>query len=269
MIITPVQYLDIPTVNDINITIPASDSSWRPRNAVYNYFYLTGTEAYTTQPVQNTGPISSTGLFFLNGWDYNPGFGLHHVRSGWAVDGHPNWSVFSVDSDLETITIAGGKFEAGQYYSFSGTIPAKTVSVKLSVVPYNVYWVEVWVNGWRYLNTDNAKPKFIVSGDLLIFTETVAGDIMVVIDTEPLPYYRANTAHSTQIQRDAFGPISLRSEPVILTQPWHGYVRLSADRKFLVYVPDVGFTGIDTYNWTLMTQDGQLGAAKCARITVV
>ena len=269
MITTPVQYLDIPTVNDINITISASDSTWQPRNAVYNYFYLTGVEAYTTQPVQNTGPISFTGLFFLNGWDYNPGPGLQYVQPSWSVVNQPSWSVTAVDADLETITITGGKFEAGQYYSFSGTIPTKTLFVKLSVVPYNVYWVEVWLNGWRFLNTDARKPRYIISEDLLIFTERVVGDIMVVIDTQPLPYFGANTAYSTQIQRDAFGPISLRSEPVILTQPRNGYVRLSADRKFLVYVPDPGFTGKDTYNWTLMTQDGQLGPAKCAQITVV
>lgn len=269
MIVTPVQYLDIPTVNDINITIPASDSTWRPRNAIYNYFYLTGLDPYTTATVQNTGPISSTGLFFLNGWDYNPAPGLQFVRPGWFVDNHVGWVVSAVDENLETITITGGKFDAWEWYSFSGTIPSKSFSVKLTAVPYNVYWVEVWVNGWRFLNTDNAKPRFIVSGDLIIFTEPVVGDIMVVIDTEPLPYFRANTAHSTQIQRDAFGPISLRSEPVLLTQPRHGYVRLSGDRKFLVYVPDPGFTGKDTYSWTLMTQDGQLGAAKCAMITVV
>jgi hypothetical protein len=270
VITTPVQYLDIPTVNDITITVPASDSTWEPRYAIYNYFYLTGVEAFTTTPVQNTGPISHTGLFILGGWVYNPGPGLQFVQPGWKVVNQPGWVVSAVDPDEQTITITGGKFEAGQWYSFSGTKPLNTTSIKLSVVPYNIYWVEIWLNGWRFLNTDHLKPRYIISGNgTIFFTEQVTGHIMVVIDTRPLQYFGANTAYSTQIQRDAFGPISLRSEPVILTQPRHGYVRLSADRKFLVYVPDPGFTGKDTYNWTLMTQNGQLGAAKCAQITVV
>jgi hypothetical protein len=270
MIATPVQYLDIPTVGDINITISASDSTWQPRRARFNYFYLTGTKSITTVPVQNTGPISHTGLFFLGGWDYNPGPGLQFVQPGWTVDNQSGWVVSAVDPDSQTITITGGKFEAGQWYSFSGTTPVKDSFIKLSVIPYNVYWVEIWLNGWRFLNTDNLKPRYIISGNgTIFFTEQVVGDIMVVIDTEPLQYFGANTLYSKEIQRDAFGPISLRSEPVLLTQPRHGYVRLSADRKFLVYVPNPGFTGKDTYNWTLMTQNGQLGAAKCAIITVV
>jgi hypothetical protein len=190
VIITPVQYTDVPIVNDIAITIPASAPSMRPRNAIFNYFTLIG------------------------------------------------------------------------------TVPAP-VQITLSVTPYNPFWVEVWLDSTRLLNTNPQSPEFTISENVMTFNSITTGNLVIVIDTEPLPYYAANIIHSTQIQRDAYGAISLRSEPVALTQPWHGYVRLSGDRKYLVYVPDIGFTGIDTFSWTLMTQNGQVGAAKCTRITVV
>lgn len=60
----------------------------------------------------------------------------------------------------------------------------------------------------------------------------------------------------------------LYAEPVILTQPYHGYARLSTDRKTIVYVPDINYVGMDTFSWTIMTQRGQVGIPKCVEIKV-
>lgn len=58
------------------------------------------------------------------------------------------------------------------------------------------------------------------------------------------------------------------SEPVVLNQPNFGYVRLSADRKRMVYVPFPNFEGSDSFSYTLMTQRGQAGMPKCVYIDV-
>jgi hypothetical protein len=186
MIVTPVKYPEIPTVNDINFTVPQSTSSIKQRNAIFNFFTLNGSSTIT-----------------------------------------------------------------------------------LSTLPYNPYWVEIWHDGWRVLNLDPQNPQYVISQRTITFTTINTGDIVVVIDTEPLPYYAANVIHVTGVQHDANSPVSLRCEPVLLTQPFNGYVRLTADRKNLVYVPQIGFAGTDTFGWSLITQNGQIGPAKCAKITVI
>lgn len=58
-------------------------------------------------------------------------------------------------------------------------------------------------------------------------------------------------------------------EPVILTQPQHGYARLTTDRQKIAYVPDAGYTGNDAFSWAMMTQNGQIGSPKCLQIKVL
>lgn len=55
-------------------------------------------------------------------------------------------------------------------------------------------------------------------------------------------------------------------EPIVLAQPCYGYVRVSKDRKSLVYVPRISFSGYDVFGYTLMSQRGQMGMP--ASITV-
>lgn len=55
-------------------------------------------------------------------------------------------------------------------------------------------------------------------------------------------------------------------EPVVLSQPCYGYVRVSKDRRSLVYVPRISFSGYDVFGYTLMSQRGQMGMP--AAITV-
>lgn len=49
------------------------------------------------------------------------------------------------------------------------------------------------------------------------------------------------------------------AEPLVLTQPCYGYVRLTRDRKSLIYVPRPGFRGWDVFGYTLITTHGQIG----------
>ena len=64
---------------------------------------------------------------------------------------------------------------------------------------------------------------------------------------------------------------ALYAEPVVLTQPMHGYARLTGDRQSIAYVPNLNYVGNDTFSWTLITQHGQIGTPKCAyfRITKI
>ena len=62
--------------------------------------------------------------------------------------------------------------------------------------------------------------------------------------------------------------IALYAEPVIITQPVHGYARLTADRQSIAYVPNLNYVGNDTFSWSLITQHGQIGTPKCVYIKI-
>jgi hypothetical protein len=62
---------------------------------------------------------------------------------------------------------------------------------------------------------------------------------------------------------------SVYVEPIALTQPCWGYVRPTADRKSLLYVPPTNFRGSETFTYTLLSQKGQAGPPKCITVKVV
>lgn len=57
-------------------------------------------------------------------------------------------------------------------------------------------------------------------------------------------------------------------EPVVLTQPCFGYVRLTKDRKNLIYVPRPTFKGYDVFGYTMISQHGQMGLPASCTIKV-
>lgn len=61
---------------------------------------------------------------------------------------------------------------------------------------------------------------------------------------------------------------SFYSEPFVINQPNFGYVRMTADRKKMIYVPFPNYVGPDSFSYTLMTQRGQAGITKCVYIDV-
>lgn len=145
---------------------------------------------------------------------------------------------------------------------------AGTSVVTLSVTPYNYDWVEVWHDGWRVINIDPYNPRYIINGNQVILTDINTGPVLIVVDLEPLPFYAASIIQVDNLQHDQYGNVSLFCEPVIMSQPANGYVRLTADRKSIAYIPNYRFVGTDTFLWTLITQHGQMGQAKCAKIRV-
>lgn len=62
--------------------------------------------------------------------------------------------------------------------------------------------------------------------------------------------------------------ISLYSEPIIITQPRHGYARLTTDRQSIAYVPNKNYKGFDTFSWSMINQHGQIGTPKCVEINI-
>jgi lysophospholipase L1-like esterase len=59
------------------------------------------------------------------------------------------------------------------------------------------------------------------------------------------------------------------AEPILISPPEHGTVMLSTDRKSFTYTPNVGFEGLDSFVYTMLSQHGQAGDPKSVYIEVV
>jgi lysophospholipase L1-like esterase len=59
------------------------------------------------------------------------------------------------------------------------------------------------------------------------------------------------------------------AEPVVVSPPEHGTVRLTTDRKSFAYTPHAGFVGLDSFTYTLLSQHGQQGSPRAVYIEVV
>lgn len=108
------------------------------------------------------------------------------------------------------------------------------------------------------------------------------GNFKVISSTPDTVLFRGNIAAQAGTSMDTPGTISgfgngiikkttgiaLYSEPVIITQPHHGYARLTADRQRIAYIPDVNYVGNDAFSWALINQHGQIGDPRCVNIRV-
>ena len=77
----------------------------------------------TTPPVQDVEapPGSATGFFFTGSWSSLTGVpNLNNVAAGWLVAEIPGATVVSTDPVNQTITITGGTFTSGNFYTFTG-----------------------------------------------------------------------------------------------------------------------------------------------------
>ena len=77
----------------------------------------------TTNPsVQNVaGSNGAVGFFFVGNWNQLTGVpNLNDVAAGWLVDQIPGATVVSTDAPTQTITITGGVFISGAFYTFTG-----------------------------------------------------------------------------------------------------------------------------------------------------
>ena len=80
-------------------------------------------QGMTTNPsVQNVaGGDGDVGFFFVGSWSSLTGVpNLNDVGPGWFVDQIPGATVVSTDAPSQTITITGGTFTSGNFYTFTG-----------------------------------------------------------------------------------------------------------------------------------------------------
>ena len=59
------------------------------------------------------------------------------------------------------------------------------------------------------------------------------------------------------------------AEPIVLSQPQHGFVRISRDRTAMVYTPFPYYSGLDSFSYTLLSQHGQAGMPKSVTVEVM
>lgn len=80
-------------------------------------------QGMSTNPgVQNVaGTNDATGFFFVGNWNQLTGVpNLNNVEPGWLVDQIPGATVVSTNPGSQTITITGGTFTSGLFYTFTG-----------------------------------------------------------------------------------------------------------------------------------------------------
>jgi len=144
----------------------------------------------------------------------------------------------------------------------------------------NVEEVSVYVDGFRMLNQtfDFGKTwsAFTVQGDFLYFNEPVTGTVQIFVDkpwSYVLPdqnYISVNNVQGGKTKATNPGEVfgGTFCEPFILTLPTNGYVRLTDDRKRLVYVPNQNFVGYDAFSYSVITDRGQIADPKCVNVKV-
>lgn len=139
------------------------------------------------------------------------------------------------------------------------------------------------INGFNYRIFHEPGPEFQANSYVVIDgcrPTKFNGNFKVASSTLGQVVFRGNIAARESMQKfgriAGFGNavikhtegIALYSEPVIITQPYHGYARLSTDRKSIAYVPQIGYIGNDTFSWAMINQHGQIGDPKCVTITM-
>lgn len=158
-------------------------------------------------------------------------------------------------------------------------IPFKQV-LELEEFPSVPAWVEVWRDGFRLVNTSTDFGKtfefYEVRRNRIFFKEDVIGRYKIICDRFfglELPeanYIRINNEQGAKTPATKPGQalVAQLCEPVVVSEPRNGYVRLTDDRKSLVFVPDLDFEGYDSFSYVIMSERGQVSSPKCVYITV-
>ena len=152
--------------------------------------------------------------------------------------------------------------------------------VFMDSLPYNDAWVEVWLDGFRMVNStlDFGKTfrAFTIQGRLILFSEPIMDGLIKIYADGPhnyempdylikVPNIQGAKAINTVNGQTLAG---IFCEPMVLTEPRFGFVRLTDDRQNLIYVPPVGWKGFDSFSYILMSDRGQASDPKCVFITV-
>lgn len=160
-----------------------------------------------------------------------------------------------------------------QARTFSTTLSAQT-TVNLPFTPVCEAWIQLYLDGHPIYNTEWQRI-FTQVGSQLRFNSPITGALEVICDTQPDPLRAATVipvkniqgAKTTELASDYYA--ATMCEPIIITQPVNGHVRLTGDRLNLAYVPNAGYKGPDSFAYSLITQRGQIGDPICVIINVV
>jgi hypothetical protein len=148
------------------------------------------------------------------------------------------------------------------------------MSLDLPFTPTSYQWCEIYVEGVRLVNVDNA---YTVTGKRITFKAPVTGRVKVICDTVTCPTGRTIVSFDKydRIQGTVDRPrldskleIGSVCNLVIITQPLYGYARLSDDQMGVVYVPNTGYIGTDTFSLALLSHMGQESVIRCVYIDV-
>ena len=152
--------------------------------------------------------------------------------------------------------------------------------VVMDKLPLNKATVEVWHDGFRLVNStldfNKTYTTFTIRGKIILFNEPFTEGTFKIYADEPfyneLPEYtiNVNNVQGAATKNTINGQVlaSYFCEPVVLTEPSNGFVRLTDDRHSLVYVPPSGWEGKDAFSYAIMSDRGQISEPKCVFVTV-
>lgn len=145
--------------------------------------------------------------------------------------------------------------------------------------------VEIYKNGIRVINRsidfgethlDPPQLTYEINDKMITFNQPVAAEIKVICDQrmEPRVPDKNIITFDNIFGGETVAPemdetyAATWCEPVICTQPYNGFARLTDDRKSIIYVPNPGYVGADSFSYTLITSRGQTAETKCVYITI-
>lgn len=153
-------------------------------------------------------------------------------------------------------------------------------SVTLGDTPTHIRWVDVYLDGFRLFNStldfDQSYQAYELSGRELTFKTPVTGQLQI-FSYNPwefvMPeanYIRVNNVQGAKTKARNPGDLFTGTfcEPLILTLPQNGFVRLTDDHQDLVYVPNSNFEGYDAFSYSVITERGQLADPKCVYVKI-
>ena len=285
MIKVPNYNVVVPTVPDVRLDTNRRLTADGDRNAL-EFDYVADSVTLLQLPWQPTSPH----------WVeiYVGGIRLVNPRTTSFVTGQ-QYEVYNVIGDIVKFTqpVTGNlKFicdTAGSHHYSSLIIGAQNVQAYYETKTLYDFIVKEWpVEGGQAVGTQyrvNYKPgpDFLDQSYVIIkgcIPTKFNGNFQVVRSTPNTVYFTSNITPRINmivngtitglgnVTVNSMEGIGLYSEPVILHQPYHGYVRLSTDRRSMAYVPDRNYVGNDTFSWSLINQHGQIGEPKCCVIRV-
>jgi hypothetical protein len=187
---------------------------------------------------------------------------------------HPNNDTLA---DVDGITYPLVPPRSAQYYSYQAS--SESV-ITLPWTPIVNEWVEIYLEGFRIVNftTDfglNYNP-YSIENNIITFDAVITGNVEIYCDNTLQPGVRPSNIiiHDNIQGAEADSPLpdqtfaAIWCEPFVCAQPSFGYVRLTDDRRSLMYIPNQFYVGNDSFSYALISQRGQVSKPKCVFVNV-